>query len=264
MINLCKHCFKYSYLALCLIVVACSGGQNIKQAAQDAAQTSQETEASVSVRESFAEAQRLLDRNDYQAAIDILEQINTQNDQLAGVHANLGIAYGQLAQYDAAKQALQTAVALNSEDSQILNAMALAYRNSGEFVLAKETYMQNVDLNPDNARTHFNLGILCDIYMNDLPCAIENYKAYEAIYKRAVDSAEAAAVAQAAYEAALADKANKIATAIENGEPSETIEALEAIEIAEPTIEIIPLPDDPKNEQVVFWIEDLERRTQRE
>lgn len=242
-------------------MVACSGGQNIKQAAQNDGQASTESEVSISVRERFAEALLLLDIDDYQGAIDILEQINTQNDQLAGVHANLGIAYGHLVQYDAAKQALEAAVALNSQDSQILNAMAMAYRNSGEFVLAKETYMNNIALNPGNVRTHFNLGILCDIYMNDLPCAIDNYREYEAIYKRAVDSSEAAAAEQAAYEAALAEKASKIASAIENGEDTE---ALEAIEIPQPTIEVIALPDDPKNEQVVFWIEDLERRSQRE
>lgn len=258
MTNLSKHYSSGLIILLSLLITACGGGgANLKQTEETVAATTQE--ASLSVRESFADAVALLDIDDYQGAIDILEQINSQNDQLAGVHANLGIAYGQLEKYTEAKDALETAVSLNADNPQILNAMALAYRNSGDFNAAKETYIKNIEINPGNVRTHLNLGILCDIYMNDLTCAIDNYKAYEAIYQQATESAEAASQAQAEYEKALADKAERIALAEENGEDTSE---LEEMDIPLPSVEVIPLPDDPKNEKVVFWIEDLEKRNQ--
>lgn len=175
--NLYSLFFKISVLVLLVLLSACSGS-----AIKSSTQYNIKGEASLSVRDSFNEALALMNDNNYEDAAALLEKINAQNNRLAGVHANLGIAYGKLNQYGKAKSALETAVGLNPNSPEILNEMAIAYRNSGEYIASKEVYQKILKKYPKSGQSHLNLGILCDIYMNDIDCALKHYKEYEALY----------------------------------------------------------------------------------
>ena len=58
------------------------------------------------------------------------------------------------------------------------NELGLVYRKTGRFSLAKTTYEQVVNNYPQFLPARKNLGILCDLFMNDLDCAIKQYEAY--------------------------------------------------------------------------------------
>lgn len=208
--NLYRLYSKAIILALCWVLAAC-GSSVVKNNTR----YTPKGEASSSVRDKFKDALQLMNDAEYTEAITMLEQINQQNNRLAGVHANLGIAYGKLAQYDEARAALETAVSLNSKSIDISNEMALAYRNTGDYDASRAIYQGILEKYPKNAQSHLNLGILCDIYINDIGCALKHYKEYEALY------------------AIVSESTDKKSAS---------------------------LPQVDKNEKVVHWIADLEKR----
>ena len=59
--------------------------------------------------------------------------------------------------------------------------MGLLYRKTGRFTDAKKTYENVIKVFPQFLPARKNLGILCDLFMNNLECAIEQYKAYLSI-----------------------------------------------------------------------------------
>lgn len=223
--------FSKVLVVVALLLLAACGTGNVRD---DNDASSVAKEASGSVRENFALGLKHMDDEKYQAAIDIFDQINEQNNQLAGVHANLGIAYGKLAMYEKAQAALEQAVRLNAVSSEILNEMAIAYRNNGDFEASKQTYEKILEKNAKSEQSHLNLGILCDIYMNDINCALEHYKEYQAIYASAEAAAEEAKV--------LAEQKTKDKPVKKEEKPT------------------VYIPKAAKNEKVVHWITDLEKR----
>ena len=58
------------------------------------------------------------------------------------------------------------------------NELGLIYRKAGKFKEARTTYQKVIANYPEFAAAKRNLGVLCDLYIRDFECALEQFENY--------------------------------------------------------------------------------------
>ena len=59
------------------------------------------------------------------------------------------------------------------------NELGLIYRKAGRFDDARKAYENALVVHPEYLPARKNLGILCEIYLRDLKCALDQYEQYQ-------------------------------------------------------------------------------------
>ncbi len=131
--------------------------------------------------EAYEAALELMKKKKYTNAVASLETIIRNNSKRVGPFINLGIAYKELGKFDDSKKALLTATQVDPRSAVAFNELGLVYRKLGKFTDAKKAYMKSIDNRSRYSPPYRNLGILCDIYLQDLSCAIRNYRKYQSL-----------------------------------------------------------------------------------
>jgi len=67
------------------------------------------------------------------------------------------------------------------QQPDIYNALGSIYRRTGRFDDAETAYLKALQLAPDYANAHLNIGILYDIYLSNLSAALNHYQRYQTI-----------------------------------------------------------------------------------
>lgn len=129
----------------------------------------------------YEAALELMKQKRYSDAVVSFEKIIRDSERRAGPFINLGIAYKELGKFDVSRKALLTATQFDSRNAIAFNELGLVYRKLGEFANAKKAYMKSISNKSRYSLPYRNLGILCDIYLQDLSCAIRNYKKYQSL-----------------------------------------------------------------------------------
>ncbi|MGI9222137.1 MAG: tetratricopeptide repeat protein [Woeseiaceae bacterium] len=141
------------------------------------------------LRLDYDRAQELLAQGKIEDAIELLEKVAEAAPTLSAPRIDLGIAYHQLGAMEAAEAHLNTALAINASHPVALNELGIVYRKTARFSEARQSYQAALDVYPGFHYARRNLAVLCDLYLADLDCAVENYEAYMAT----VDSDDEAA-----------------------------------------------------------------------
>ena len=130
------------------------------------------------VRVDYNDALGLLGQGRLQEGITALETVAGEAPALSAPRIDLGIAYHQIGDLEAAEKHLRQALDLNPRHPIALNELGIVYRKTARFAEARESYEAALAVYPGYHYARRNLAILCDLYLEDLNCARTNYEAY--------------------------------------------------------------------------------------
>ena len=122
----------------------------------------------------------MLDRGELVQGIEMLESVVETAPHLTAPRIDLGIAYHQSGNLEAAERNLLLALEANPDHPIAHNELGILQRKSGRFAEARRSYEAALAIYPGYHYARRNLAILCDLYLGDLNCALGNYEAYMA------------------------------------------------------------------------------------
>ena len=124
-------------------------------------------------------------------AISSLQTAVENNPNLEKAHLELGLLhYARLNPMTV--NYLNNVITINPENIFALYTKSMFYQKTGEVDLASDTYLQLLEINPDNAEAHYNLGHICVEFKGDFEGAMKHFSNairsdsshYKALYMR--------------------------------------------------------------------------------
>jgi len=130
------------------------------------------------IKADFEKAVNLLQEKDYERGIRLMNRVSERSEKSIAPYINLGIAYRITGEMKLAEKSLNKALAINSIHPMVNNELGIVYRKTGRFSEARRIYERILERFTLFMPARKNLGILCDLYINDLSCARANYEIY--------------------------------------------------------------------------------------
>ena len=156
------------------------GGSEVERFDAGGFRITEDARFGLGVRSDFRSALDLLQDERYPEGIRLLEEIVDTAPGATVAHINLGIAYAATDELGPAGESLDRALALNPRHPAAHNELGIVRRRQGRFAEARSHYEAALDFYPGFHLARRNLAILCDVYLNDRPCALEHYERYAA------------------------------------------------------------------------------------
>lgn len=138
----------------------------------------EEARISSNVRTEYELALTLLEQGRHAEGVALLETVAEAAPQFSAPRIDMGIAYHLAGDLEAAERNLLLAVELNADHPIAHNELGILYRKTGRFAEARSSYERALAIYPGYHFARRNLAILCDLYLADVACALENYEAY--------------------------------------------------------------------------------------
>lgn len=129
-------------------------------------------------RRDFDSALALLKEQRYDEGIKLLTKVIGESQNNSAPYINMAIAYEKLGKVKLAENSLKHALEINPDHPVANNEYALLLRKTGKYTEARKRYQRILAKYPEFMPARLNLGILCDLYLNDKACALKQYEIY--------------------------------------------------------------------------------------
>jgi len=126
----------------------------------------------------FERAVKSFKDEDYELAIELFDRVIEVSPAVSAPYIDLAMAYRKIDRPELAEDQLKKALDLIPGHPVASQEYGLLLRSTGRFSEAKEVYEQSLKEFPEYLPVRRNLGILCDLYLNDPECALEQYQQY--------------------------------------------------------------------------------------
>ena len=164
---------------LTVFLFACAGSET-KQSADvlEVNKTISHVDIDSDVELDFKNAIVLMQQGNDAQAVTVLKSVIEREQRLPAPFVNIAIAYNKLGDIKAAEENLIKALKLDIGHPIANNELGLLYRKAGKFNAARTAYQNAINEHPDYLVAKRNLGILCDLYIHDFNCALEQFEDY--------------------------------------------------------------------------------------
>ncbi|MCK4675022.1 MAG: tetratricopeptide repeat protein, partial [Gammaproteobacteria bacterium] len=126
----------------------------------------------------FKGAVLLMQEEKYAQAISVLDSVIEREKRLPAPYVNIAIAHNKLGATKVAEENLISALKLEIGHPQANNELGLLYRKTGKFKAARIAYENALKDHPEYLPAIRNLGVLCDLYMHNFDCALQQFEDY--------------------------------------------------------------------------------------
>lgn len=140
----------------------------------------EEVKLSSEQQRDFNRAVQHLRAEEYDQAIALLTALTEQAKGNSAPYINLAMAYRKVEKLKEAEESLTKALEINPNHPVANNEYGMVLRRTGRFAEARAVYEKLLAKYPEFLPGHKNLGILCDLFIGDLECALEHYSVYSA------------------------------------------------------------------------------------
>lgn len=131
--------------------------------------------------ERFYKALSIVDTERWEEALLSMQLLWEDYPQYAGPPLNAALIQQRQAQPAAARKWFLRALEANGESLDARNAYAVFLREQGDYEGAEEQYLAGLAISSEHAATHYNLGILYDLYTGKKSIALQHYEQYQAL-----------------------------------------------------------------------------------
>ena len=167
-------------LAMVLAFIAFSTS-GCSTARKDSTMPARAIEPSADLSNRHQQAVALMRQEQWQAAVDSLVAITSEQPALSGPWLNLGIARTKRGNGKAAEDAFKMAIETNPDNVEAYNQLGILYRRTGRPDEAQLVYETALTIEPDATNIHWNLAILHDTDLPDPDKALLHYQRYQQI-----------------------------------------------------------------------------------